>query len=209
MKFTQRCWLKDYINFNTEQRKHAKTAFEKDFFKLLNTAVYGKTMENLRNLVKVDIVQTKKRAEKLVASPAFHAFTIFDENVVAVQRKLTKLCLNRPIQVGFVILELSKVLMYDFHYNVIMTKYGDKARLLFTDTDSLCYEITTGDLNKDLESMKQYFDFSDYPRDHSLYSDENKKKIGYFKDELNGQPCLEFIGLRSKMYSILSERGEK
>ncbi|GBO33352.1 hypothetical protein AVEN_62208-1 [Araneus ventricosus] len=77
-----------------------------------------------------------------------------------------------------------------------MTKYGDKARLLFTDTDSLCYEITTGDLNKDLERMKQYFDFSDYPRDHPLYSDENKKKIGYFKDELNGQPCLEFIGLR-------------
>ncbi|GBL85266.1 hypothetical protein AVEN_145574-1, partial [Araneus ventricosus] len=209
MKFTQRCWLKDYINFNTEQRKHAKTAFEKDFFKLLNNAVYGKTMENLRNRVKVDIVQTKKRAEKLVASPAFHAFTIFNENLVAVQRKLTKLCLNRPIQVGFVILELSKVLMYDFHYNIIMTKYGDKARLLFTDTDSLCYEITTDDINKDLERMKQYFDFSDYPKDHPLYSDENKKKIGYFKDELNGQPCLEFIGLRSKMYSILSERGEK
>ncbi|GBL79961.1 hypothetical protein AVEN_28996-1 [Araneus ventricosus] len=62
MKFTQHCWLKDYINFNTEQRKHAKTAFEKDFFKLLNNAVYGKTMENLRNRVKVDIVQTKKRA---------------------------------------------------------------------------------------------------------------------------------------------------
>ncbi|GBN08935.1 hypothetical protein AVEN_174617-1 [Araneus ventricosus] len=106
-------------------------------------------------------------------------------------------------------LELSKVLMYDFHYNVIMKKYGDKARLLFTDTDSLCYEITTGDLNKDLERMKNYLDFSDYPKDHPLYSDENKKKIGYFKDELNGQPCLEFIDLRSKMYSILSERDEK
>ncbi|GBN71512.1 hypothetical protein AVEN_259249-1 [Araneus ventricosus] len=137
MKFTQRCWLKDYINFNTEQRKHAKTAFEKDFFKLLNNAVYGKTMEHLRYRVKVDIVQTKKRAEKFVASPAFHAFTIFDENLVAVQRKLTKLCLILPIQVGFVMLELSKVLLYDFHYNVIMKKYGDKARLLVTDTHSL------------------------------------------------------------------------
>ncbi|GBM87305.1 hypothetical protein AVEN_107421-1 [Araneus ventricosus] len=119
------------------------------------------------------------------------------------------LCLNCPIQVGFTILELSKVLMYDFHYNIIFKKYGDKARLLFTDTDSLCYEITTGDLNDDLENMKNYFDFSDYPRDHPLYSDVTKKNIGFFKDELNGQPCLEFVGLRSKMYSILSERGEK
>ncbi|GBM77773.1 hypothetical protein AVEN_231579-1 [Araneus ventricosus] len=131
MKFTRTCWLKDYIHFNTEQRKHAKTTFER-FFKLLNNAVYGKTMENLRHRVKVDILNNKKTAEMLVASPAFHAFTIFDENLVAVQRKLTELTLNRPIQVGFAILELSKVLMYDFHYNVILKKYGDKARLLFT-----------------------------------------------------------------------------
>ncbi|GBN30476.1 hypothetical protein AVEN_138085-1, partial [Araneus ventricosus] len=179
MKFTQHCWLKYYINFNTEQRKHAKTAFEKDFFKLLNNAVYGKTMQHLRNRVKIDIVQTKKRAEKLVASPTFHAFTIYSENLVAVQRKLTILCLNYAIEVGFTILELSKVLMYDFHYNIILKKYGDKARLLFTDTDSLCYEITTGDLDDDLENMKNYFYFPDYPRDHPLYSDVNKKKIGY------------------------------
>ncbi|CAL1293464.1 unnamed protein product [Larinioides sclopetarius] len=209
LKFRQTPWLKAYINFNTEQRKQAKTTFEKDFFKLLNNAVYGKTMENLRNRIKVDIVQTKKKAEKLVASPAFHSFTIFDENLVAVQRKLTRLCFNRPIQVGFTILELSKVLMYEFHYNIILKKYGDRAKLLFTDTDSLCYELITDDLNKDFEEMKQYFDFSDYPHDHPLYSVENKKKIGFFKDELNGQPCFEFVGLRSKMYSILSGKGEK
>ncbi|CAL1296423.1 unnamed protein product [Larinioides sclopetarius] len=209
LKFRQTPWLKAYINFNTEQRKQAKTTFEKDFFKLLNNAVYGKTMENLRNRIKFDIVQTKKKAEKLVASPAFHSFTIFDENLVAVQRKLTRLYFNRPIQVGFNILELSKVLMYDFHYNIILKKYGDKAKLLFTDTDSLCYELITDDLNRDFEEMKQYFDFSDYSHDHPLYSVENKKKIGFFKDELNGQPCFEFVGLRSKMYSILSGKGEK
>ncbi|GBM66445.1 hypothetical protein AVEN_266971-1 [Araneus ventricosus] len=127
-------------------------------------------------------------------------FTIFDETLVAVPRKLTKLCLNRPIQVGFAIRELSKVLIYDFQYNVILKKYGDKARLLFTDTDSLCYEIATEDLFKDFEDMKQYFDFSDYPLDHPLFSLENKKKrIGFLKDELNGQPCFEYVGLRSKM----------
>ncbi|GBL91025.1 hypothetical protein AVEN_184415-1 [Araneus ventricosus] len=99
--------------------------------------------------------------------------------------------------------------MYDFHYNTILKKYGDKTQLLFTDTDSLCYEITTEDLNKDFENMKDYFDFSDYPPDHALFSVENKKRIGFFKDELNGQPCFEFVGLRSKMYSILSESCEK
>ncbi|GBM76235.1 hypothetical protein AVEN_105417-1 [Araneus ventricosus] len=117
------------MDFNTEQRKHDKTAFEKYFLKPQNNAVYGKTMENVRNRIKVGIVQTKKNAEKLVASSAIQVFTIFDENLVAVQRKLTKLTLNRPIQVGFTILELSKVLMYDFHYNVILKKYGEKARL--------------------------------------------------------------------------------
>ncbi|GBM31824.1 hypothetical protein AVEN_56924-1 [Araneus ventricosus] len=131
-------------------------------------------MRNLRNQMNFDILQTKKRVEKLVASPAFHAFTIFDDTVVAVQRKLTKLCLNRPIQVGFAILQLSKVFMYDFHYNVILKKYGDKARLLLIDTDSLCYEIATKDLYKDFESMKQYFDFSYYLKHHPLYSHENK-----------------------------------
>ncbi|CAL1300060.1 unnamed protein product [Larinioides sclopetarius] len=86
---------------------------------------------------------------------------------------------------------------------------NDKARLLFTDTDSLCYELITDDLNRDFEEMKQYFDFLDYPHDHPLYSVENKKKIGFFKDELNGQHCFEFVGLRSKMNSILSGKGEK
>ncbi|GBM66442.1 hypothetical protein AVEN_266968-1 [Araneus ventricosus] len=136
-------------------------------------------MENLKKSCKNR--HCKYQGKKLKSWLYLLPFTIFDENLVAVQRKLTKLCLNRPIQVGFAILELSKALIYDFQYNVILKKYGDKARLLFTDTGSLCYEITTEDLFKDFEDSKQYFDFSDYPLDHPLFSQENKKRDWIFQ----------------------------
>lgn len=166
-------------------------------------------MENLRNRVDIQLVNTVKKAEKLVASPAYSYFTKFDEELVAIQRKITTLTLNRPVQVGAAILDVSKVLMYDFHYNVILAKYGNKAKFLFTDTDSLTYEITTSTLEQDLRELGHHFDFSDYPTSHPLYNISNKKKIGYFKDELNGKNGLEFVGLRPKMYSLLSESGTK
>ena len=209
LRFTQSAWLAPYIAFNTQQRAKSTTSFEKDFFKLMNNAVFGKTMENLRNRVDVQLVNSKKKAEKLVASPAYHAVTIFDEGLVAIQRKIRTLTLNRPIQVGFAILELSKVLMYQFHYDVIMRKYSTNATLLFTDTDSLTYEIVTPTLIQDLQELGDWFDFSDYPSDHVLHSNTNKKVLGKFKDELNGQNGLEFVGLRPKMYSLLSDCGEK
>lgn len=175
----------------------------------MNNSVFGKTMENLRNRIDVQLVNDKRNFEKLVASPSYYAYSSFDEDLVAVQRKIKSLTLNRPIHVGFSILELSKTLMYDFHYNVILKKYGPRATLLFTDTDSLTYEVTTPHLEQDLRDLSQYFDFSDYPVSHPLHSSVNKKNIGYFKDELNGKNGLEFAGLRPKMYSILSESGVK
>lgn len=209
LKFTQSSWLAPYIAFNTQQRAQSTTSFKKDFFKLMNNAVFGKTMENLRNRVDVQLVNTTKKAEKLVASPAYHAFTFFDEGLVAIQRKIKTLTLNRPIHVGFAILELSKILMYRFHYQTILRKYGSHAKLLFTDTDSLTYEITTPTLQQDLQELSSHFDFSEYPASHSLHNVQNKKKIGYFKDELNGVHGLEFVGLRPKMYSLLSSSGVK
>ena len=96
-------------------------------------------MENLRNRVDVQLVTCKKKMEKLIASPAFHSYKIFNNDLAAVERKKMTLKLNRPIYVGFTILELSKVLMYDFHFNFLKRQYGDRAVVLFTDTDSLCY----------------------------------------------------------------------
>ncbi|GBN10604.1 hypothetical protein AVEN_28749-1 [Araneus ventricosus] len=175
----------------------------------MNNSVYGKTMENIRNRVDVQLVNDEKKAQKLVAAPTFKRFKIFDNELVGVERVKKCLTLDKPIYVGFVILELSKLIMYNFHYNVMKKEYGDKAELLFTDTDSLTYEVETEDIYEDMSRHMDIYDTSDYPRDHFLFSESNKKKIGCFKDELHSKPIYEFIGLRPKMYSIKSERGEK
>ena len=194
--------MKKYIDFNTRMRKQATSDFEKDFFKLMVNSVFGKTMENLRNRMNVELVNTPERIKKLCAKPAFKTFKIFNENLTAVHMAKTKLILNRPSYVGFVVLDVSKLLMYDFHYNYIKKKYGDKAKLLFTDTDSLCYEFQTDDLYLDMKDDHHQFDTSNYKEDNFLYSLENKKVLGKMKDECAGEIIDEFIGLRSKMYSL-------
>ena len=115
------------------------------------------------------------------------------------------LTLNRPAYVGMSILDLSKTLMYDFHYNYIKNKYGDKAKLLFTDTDSLTYEIETEDAYQDFWNDKDRFDNSDYPESSQYFDKTNKKVIGKFKDEAAGMLITEFVDLRSKMYSYIKD----
>ena len=154
LKFDQSPWLKQYIDFNTEKRKHAKNSFEKDFFKLMNNSVFGKTMENLRKRVDVRLVTNEKKLNKLTSKPTFVSSKIFNENLMAVQIVKETLTLNRPAYVGMCILDLSKTLMYDFHYNYIKKKYNNRARLLFTDTDSLTYEIEAEDVYKDFGMTK-------------------------------------------------------
>ena len=201
LEFSQSKWLEPYIAFNTQKRAGAKNAFEKDFFKLTNNSVFGKTMENLRKRSNIQLVTNPEKMERLAARPTYISHKIFHENLVAVHSKQTKLLLNKPSYVGMCILELSKTLMYDFHYNYIKTKYPE-AQLLFTDTDSLCYHIETEDIYSDFFADRELFDNSDYPSDSKFYFSENKKVIGKFKDETAGVPIKEFIGLKSKMYSI-------
>ena len=148
LEFSQSKWLEPYIAFNTQKRAGAKNAFEKDFFKLMNNSVFGKTMENLRKRSNIQLVTNPERMERLAARPTYISHKIFHENLVAVHSKQTKLLLNKPSYVGMSILELSKTLMYDFHYNYIKKKYPE-AQLLFTDTDSLCYHIRTEDIYSD------------------------------------------------------------
>ena len=201
LEFSQSKWLEPYIAFNTQKRAGAKNAFERDFFKLMNNSVFGKTMENLRKRSNIQLVTNPERMERLAARPTYISHKIFHENLVAVHSKQTKLLLNKPSYVGMCILELSKTLMYDFHYNYIKKKYPE-AQLLFTDTDSLCYHIKTEDIYSDFFADRELFDNSDYPSDSKFYFSENKKVIGKFKDETAGVPIREFIGLKSKMYSI-------
>ena len=205
LEFDQSPWLKQYIDFNAQKRTHAKNSFEKDFFKLMNNSVFGKTMENIRKRVDVRLVTSKEKLSKLASKPTVVSSKIFNENLVAVHKIKETLTMNRPAYIGMCILDLSKTLMYDFHYNYIKHKYGNKAKLLFTDTDSLTYEIETKDAYKDFFKDKSKFDNSDYPENSPYFNKTNKKVIGKFKDEAAGVPVVEFVGLRSKMYSYLKD----
>ena len=160
LEFSQSKWLEPYITFNTQKRAGAKNAFERDFFKLMNNSVFGKTMENLRKRSNIQLVTDPDRMLRLAARPTYISHKIFHENLVAVHCKQTKLLLNKPSYVGMCILELSKTLMYDFHYNYIKKKYPH-AKLLFTDTDSLCYHIRTEDIYSDFFGDRELFDNSD------------------------------------------------
>ena len=205
--FEQGPWLKQYIEFNTQKRKMARNNFEKNFFKLMNNSVFGKTIENLRNRTNVELVHTPKRFLKLVAKPHVHSFQRFNNDLVAVKMKIRTLKMNRPNYAGMVILDLAKLLMYDFYYNILKKKYAHNVHLLFTDTDSLCVSVQTEDVYQDMVDIKQHLDFSDYPLQHFLHNTENKKVLGKFKDEMNGSLILEYVGLRAKMYSILWSKG--
>ena len=162
-------------------------------------------MENVRKRTDIRLVNDKTMFTKLTSQPNYHASTAFSENLVAVHMKRTNIKLNKPIYLGMSILDISKNLMYDFHYNYIKPKYGDKATLLFTDTDSLCYEIKTDDFYKDIApDVHRLFDTSNYPKDHAsnIPTGVNKKVIGMFKDECGGKQISEFVGLRPKLYAF-------
>lgn len=206
LQFQQKAWLKPYIDLNTQKRAQAKNAFEKDFFKLMNNSVFGKTMENTRKHVNVELITEPSKMKKLVAQPTFKRAKQFNEHLVAVERARQKLVLSKPVYTGFTVLDLSKVLMYEFHYHYIQPKYGAKAQLLFTDTDSLCYQIQTADVYQDMQPDLAMFDTADYPSDHILHSNLNKKVTGKMKDETAGDPIQEFVGLRPKMYSFVLKR---
>ena len=175
------------MDLNTELKTAATNDFEKDFFKLMNYSVSGKTMENIRNRVDIKLVTNRKQAEKLSAKPNFYHCNIFCDDLVAIHMKKTKLVFNKPVYLEMCILDFNETLMYDFHYNYIKRKYGDKAKLLFANTDSLMYEVQTEDFYKDISAdVKHRFDTSAYPSNHpsGIPSGLNKKVIGMFKDRL-------------------------
>ena len=129
---------------------------------------------------------------------------IFDNDLVAKQRSKITLTLNKPAYVGLCILDLSKVLTYNFHYGYIKNMYGSKWRLLFTDTDSLMYEIKTEDVYKGFSKDKKIFDISNYSAKLTFYDDLNKLVLGKMKDETAGVPIKELVGLKPKMLSFLA-----
>ena len=208
ISFYQSPWMEPYIRKNTELRKTAANSFEKDFFKLMNNSVFGKTIENKRKRQNIHLIDNRKKALKLTSKPNFDRCTIFDKHLIAVHMKNTEVYFNKPVYVGQAILDLSKTLMFDFHYNYIKEKYGKKTELLFTDTDSLMYEIKTKDFYKDISpDILSKFDTSDFSTNHKsgILTGVNKKVIGMFKDEVAGKQITHFVGLRPKLYSYKVE----
>jgi uncharacterized protein YeeX (DUF496 family) len=211
LEFKQSAWMAPYINLNTELRKTATSDFDKENFKYMNNNCYGKTMENVRKRINVDLLRPIGEEDKLrkrYADPAFQSRKLFDGNLVAVLSKKATVKLNKAIYIGQAVLDLSKLLMYEFWYNDIKAQYGSKAQLLYTDTDSLMIEIETPDIYDDMCGKDEY-DFSNCPKNHQCYSDANQKVVGKFKDECAGQIISEFVGLRPKMYSVGKVGGEE
>ena len=199
LQYEQDNFMESYIMKNTNERKNAKNDFEKDFYKLMNNSVYGKTMENVRNRISFVLVSSEKKALNMRNN--YKKITTFNDNLVGVHLCKKQITLNKPIFIGQTVLDQSKFLMYDFHYNFMLKKIKRKnIDLLFTDTDSLCYHIKNEDPFEIIKNNKNLFDLSDYPKDHELYDPINKKVIAKFKNESIKQ-IYEFVGLRSKLYS--------
>jgi len=146
-----------------------------------------------------------RKIRKLTANPLFAGYALFSNNLAGISMRKEKLLFNKPVYVGLTILDNSKILMYDFYYNNLKKKYGPRCNLLYTDTDSLLMEIQTDDVYKDMEGPKDLYYTSDYPIEHPLYSEVNRKVVGKMKDQMNGKLISECVCLRPKMYSIFTE----
>ena len=162
--------------------------------------MYGKTMENLRNRIDVRLVSNKKDYLKWTSKPSYMSHKLLDNDLDAISKNKVTLRLNKSAYIGMCTLELSKVLMYELYFGYIKNKYGNNWRLLFTDTDSLMYEIKTEDIYEDFSNKKEMFDFSDYSTNSKYYDNSNKLVIGKIKDETAGAAIEEFVRLKPKMY---------
>ena len=197
--------MKKYIDFNTEKRTNAANSFEKDFFKLMINSVYGKTMENLRKRINVRLVNNEADFLKYTSRPTHITHKIFGKNYAAIHEIKPVLTLNKPIYVGFTVLELSKWLMYDFHYSFIKKHFD--AELLFTDTGSLTYEIKSEDVYEEFFKYNHLISVT-IQRIQRFLMRLIKKVIGRMKDESEGKIISEFVGLKSKMYSMKNIDGK-
>ena len=162
IKFVQRAWMKPYIEKNTKLRMEPKNEFEKNFYKLMNDSVYGKTMENIRNHRDIKLVTNNVRRKKLASEPNYHTCKHFSENLIAITMKQPRILMHKPVYIGQTVLGISKILMYEFWYDCIKAKHGDKARLQCMDTDSFIIYIDTEDISDDI---KRWFDNSGYCKD--------------------------------------------
>ena len=206
-KFKQSPWLGKYIDHNTQKRTVAKTNFEKDFYKLMNNAFFGKTMENVRDRTNLEFIdhsqidQIIKRQSKLSFKGIVDHYSKF--SVYKFDKEKT--VFDKPIYLSFTVLELSKLLMYEFYYNKLQPYWKQSIQLHYMDTDSfiLSFDTNHQELINFLQENKDEFDFSELHKSHELYDPVNKKVIGKMKIETSPVLVLDtFTALRSKSYSF-------
>ena len=191
---------------NTELRKLSRNDFEKDLFKLMNNLVFGKTIEKIRKHRDIKLVTRDKKRSKLVSEPNYHTINLISEDLPIIKMKKTKVKMNKPIYLGLSILEISKRLMYEFWYDYMKPKYNDNVKLCYMDADSFIMNIKTNDFYKDItDDVDNRFDTSNYEVKRPLLMGKNKKVIGLMKDELGREIITEFIALRPKTYSYLTD----
>ena len=176
IEYQQSRWLKPYIELNKELRKVAQQEHEKDLYKLMNNSFYGKTCENLPKRSDIWLVTTEQQQKRLTEKPQCQSFRIFGESLAAVQMEKLYTKIDKPTQVGFKVLESSKLVMMRFYYDQLKVWYGDRVHLLFTDTDSFMLEIETKDWEADMQKYKEFFDLSFYPAGHQ-YRDPTNEKV--------------------------------
>ena len=203
IEFKQSAWMKEYIDFNTRLRTATKKNFEKDFYKLMNNSVFGKTMEYIGKHRSIKLVNNEAEYQKNVMKPNFKSGTLLGPDLMGCEMGKIKVVMNKPVYLGQAILDLSKTIMYDFHYDHMKCKYRDEdLTLCYMDMDSLIYSIRTDDFYKYIaDDVEARSDTSGYIPDRPLPVGLNKKVIGLMKDELSGEIMREFISLQPKMYS--------
>ena len=184
ISFKQSRWLENYINFNTQKRNQAINDFERDFYNLLNNVFYGKTIENLRNHLKIKFGQKDdyRKIVKQQSKLTFNGIHKSYENCDSYIFKQNEVLMDKPIYLGFTVLELSKLLMYETYYDILQPYFGqENIQLHYMDTDSFVLSVNTKDIIKDLKNLENFFDYSNLDKNHELFSNKNKKAIGKFK----------------------------
>lgn len=220
LKFTQSTWLKTYVELNTNLRIKATSKFAKDFFKLVLNSVYGKSFENVLKHRNIKLVTRwapegkKLCAQTLIAKPNFHSISQFSDEFAAIEMKPLEIKLNRPIYIGFVVLEYSKYVMADFFYNYLRVKFADHAiSLEYTDTDCFLIKVESANFYDMIRGdIAKYFDTSEM--DESILQkynlpSMNHKVLGMFKCETAGFPIIQFVALKAKCYAVEIEGHEK
>ena len=206
LSFRQSRWLEKYINFNTQKRNKTENSFEKDFYKLLNNAFYGKTMENVRNRLKIKFIKKDDYREiiKQQSKLTFNGIHKSYDNCDSYTFKQNEVLMDKPIYLGFTVLELSKLHMYETYYDILQPYFGqENIQLHYIDTDAFVLSLERQNIIEDLKNLEDIFDFSNLDKNHELFSNKNKKVIGKFKIETPKNIFIdEFIVLRSKMYAF-------